>query len=212
MPLRPPPGRSGRTWLARRLGTASRAGELLDQKLRALVAEERRLAGEAEAAGAAWDRSVRSAERWALRASLLAGERQLQLVRAHTHQVTAVRVQWRSWMGVSYPAGASVEPGRPGPSSLGGTAALDAAAAAYADAVQAGVSHAATSRALALVRAELVATRTRQRALERRWVPQLSEMLGRLEAGLEELEREDGVRARWLRARTTSPDRPGRLK
>ena len=40
-----------------------------------------------------------------------------------------------------------------------------------------------------------------QRALERRWAPLLSDAIDRLEAALDELEREDGVRARWIHAR-----------
>jgi vacuolar-type H+-ATPase subunit D/Vma8 len=174
---------------------------LLDQKLRALVVEEQRLAANAGEASAEWERAVRSAERWALRASLLGGERQIQLVGAHTRRRAEARVDWRGWMGVTYPAGGVLLPGEPGPSLLGGTAALDAAAGAYADALEAGVRHASAFRALSLIRQELSATLKRQRALERRWVPQLAQALSRLEAGLEELEREDGVRARWLRAR-----------
>jgi V/A-type H+-transporting ATPase subunit D len=201
MPLRPPPGRSGRLWLARRLETARRAAALLDQKRHALLAEERRLAAEAGAAAAEWERAALTAERWARRAALLGGQRQFALVRAHTQAPARVAVRWRSWMGVTYPAEAAVLPGQPGASGLGGSAALDAAAAAYARALEAGIRHAALSRALELVRAELTVTATRQRALERRWVPMLSDAMGRLEAQLDELEREDGVRARWLHAR-----------
>jgi V/A-type H+-transporting ATPase subunit D len=67
--------------------------------------------------------------------------------------------------------------------------------------VEAVVRHAALSRALELVRAELSVTATRQRALERRWAPLLSDAIARLEAALDELEREDGVRARWIHGR-----------
>lgn len=201
MPLRPPPGRSGRIWLARRLDTASRAAGLLDQKRRALLVEEHRLAAEAAAASAEWELAVRVAERWALRAALLGGQRQLELVQTHTRLPAGAEVRWRSWMGVTYPAEVAVRPGQPGPSALGGTAALDVAAAAYAAALEAGVRHAAAFRALQLVRAELAATTARQRALERRWVPLLSGALSGLEAALDEQEREDAVRSRWLHAR-----------
>lgn len=201
MALRPPPGRSGRLWLARRLETARRAAGLLDQKRRALLAEERRLSGEAEAAAAGWERAAREAGRWSRRAVVLAGERQFGLVRAHTRETATAEVRWRSWMGVTYPAAAIVRAGRPGPSALGGTAALDAAAAAHARAVEAAVRQAVLSRALELVRAELALTGIRQRALERRWAPMLSDAIARLEAALDELEREDGVRARWIHAR-----------
>lgn len=201
MPLRPPPGRSGRIWLARRRDIASRAADLLDQKRRALLGEERRLAAGAAGAAVEWEAAARAAERWARRAAVLGGQRQVELVRAHTRERAGADVRWRSWMGVTYPSEAAARPGRPGPSALGGTAALDAAAAAHTAALEAGVRHAATARALELVRTELAATTARQRALERRWVPLLSGALSRLEAALDEQEREDGVRSRWLHAR-----------
>lgn len=206
MALRPPPGRSGRIWLARRLDMASRAGRLLDQKRHALLSEERRLAAQAGTAGAEWESAARAAERWALRSGLLGGQRQFQLARVHTRLPAAADVEWRSWMGVTYPVEATVRWGEAGPSALGGTAALDAAAAAHAEALEAGVRHAAMSRALELVRAELAATTRRQRALEQRWVPLLAGELARLQAALDELERDDAVRSRWLRSR---PHRAG---
>lgn len=211
MPLRPPPGRSGRVWLARRLATATRAAELLDQKLRALAAEEGRLAAAAAAVAADWDRTARAAERWSRRSVLIGGQRQLQLVRVQTRAMASAEVRWRSWMGVTYPVEATVRPGRPGPSALGGTSALDVAAGAGAEALAAGVRHAAASRALELVRAELSVTRRRQRVLERRWAPLLEATLSRLQAALDEVEREDGVRLRWLRVtRATQPSPPPR--
>jgi vacuolar-type H+-ATPase subunit D/Vma8 len=215
MPLRPPPGRSGRIWLARRLEIARRASSLLDQKRSALLAEEHRLAAQAAAAGAEWEDAVRAAERWGRRATLLGGQRQLELIRAHTRAGAEVEVRWRSWMGVTYPAEAAVRPGQPGPSSLGGTAALDLGTAAYAAALEAGIRHAALARALDLIRAELAATTLRQRALERKWVPLLTDALGRLDTVLDELEREDAVRSRWLHARAARahdrpPSSPGR--
>ncbi len=181
MPLRPPPGGSGRIWLARRLEIARRAASLLDQKR-----------------SACWQRRTGSQPRLPRR--VRAGRTRSALPSAGGLAAGA-EVRWRSWMGVTYPAEAAVRPGRPGPSSLGGTAALDVAAAAYAAALEAGVRHAALARALDLVRAELAATTVRQRALERKWVPLLSGALGRLETVLDELEREDAVRSRWLHAR-----------
>ncbi|HXM58408.1 MAG TPA: V-type ATP synthase subunit D [Candidatus Dormibacteraeota bacterium] len=205
MPLRQPPGRSGRAWLARRLAIATRAAALLDQKRLSLLAEERRLAAEAGAALVEWERTARAAERWALRAAVLAGERQVGLVQAHTRRPAEVDVRWRTWMGVTYPAAAEVHPGRPGPSALGGTAALDVASVGYAAALEAGVRHATLSRAHELVRAELAATTARERALERRWVPLLMDALRRLDAALDEQERGDAVRARWLRVGSSLP-------
>ena len=95
MPLRPPPGRSGRLWLARRLETVRRGAGVLDQKRRALLVEERRLAAEAGAAAEEWERAARIAGRWSRRAALLAGERQFALVRAHTRAPPALSARIR---------------------------------------------------------------------------------------------------------------------
>lgn len=201
MPLRPPPGRSGRPWLAHRLQAARRGSELLDMKLRALASEERRLAVEAAEAAAEWERAAGEADRWAARAAVLGGDRPFSLIAAHTRRPAAVEVRWRSWMGMALPA-ATLVPGDAGPSVLGGSAALDLAAGAAIGALEAGVRVAALSRELELVRAELAATTRRQRALERRWIPLLEESLARLEQALDDLEREDAVRVRWRRERT----------
>jgi V/A-type H+-transporting ATPase subunit D len=44
---------------------------------------------------------------------------------------------------------------------------------------------------------ELAHTRTRQRAIDKRWIPQLEDALRVLEMQLDELDREENVRVRW---------------
>ena len=74
-----PPGRAGRMWLARRLAVAERGADLLEHKLRILVAEEQSFALLAERTQAEWEAAVRELDRWMLRAALLSGERGLRL-------------------------------------------------------------------------------------------------------------------------------------
>ena len=50
-----PPGRAGRLWLQRRLDVATRGGDLLEQKLRILVAEEEAYTLQSERTRAAWE-------------------------------------------------------------------------------------------------------------------------------------------------------------
>jgi V/A-type H+-transporting ATPase subunit D len=59
------------------------------------------------------------------------------------------------------------------------------------------VAHAVATRAVEVVRADLDATRTRQRAVERRLVPRLEAELDAIERALEELEMQEQVRLRW---------------
>jgi V/A-type H+-transporting ATPase subunit D len=170
-------------------------------KLQALASEERRLVVEAAEAAAKWQRAASEADSWSARAAVSCGDRPFSLVAAHTRRPASVEVRWRSWMGMALPAAALV-PGDVGPSVLGGSAALDLAAATGLVALEAGVRAAALARELDLIRAERTATTRRQRALERRWIPLLEDSLARLEQALDELEREDAVRARWRRERT----------
>jgi V/A-type H+-transporting ATPase subunit D len=48
-----------------------------------------------------------------------------------------------------------------------------------------------------MLAAELTHTRTRQRAIDNRWIPQLENALRILEMQLDELDREENVRVRW---------------
>jgi V/A-type H+-transporting ATPase subunit D len=74
---------------------------------------------------------------------------------------------------------------------------LSYAAAVHRSALNAAVRHAALARAVLLVSADLAATRTRQRAVEKRWVPRLENELLALRRQLDEQELEEGLRLRW---------------
>ncbi|NIR58560.1 MAG: hypothetical protein GWO02_03100, partial [Gammaproteobacteria bacterium] len=73
--------------------------------------------------------------------------------------------------------------------------------AAHHEALEAAVLHGVAARAVAVLKAELAATRSRQRAIENRWVPRLEEGLRTLETQLDELDREENVRLRWAATR-----------
>jgi ATP synthase subunit D len=70
----------------------------------------------------------------------------------------------------------------------GGSSALFYAAAAHRSALAAAVRHAALARAVQLVSVELAATRTRQWAVEKRWVPRLEGELAAIRRPLDEQE------------------------
>lgn len=202
MRLRTPPGRMGRVWLERRLRVADRGAAVLEQKVRVLIEEERRVEHLARESGEAWRESCARARRWLLRAGLLGGERQFALVEAELSAPFDVRVHWRSNMGITYPA--EVETGVPAPiayATLGDTAALRFAADAFRDAAEAAVAYGAARRAHEVVAAELLVTRRRLRAIERRWIPGLTEAARELDLRLDEVEREDIVRSKWVAER-----------
>jgi V/A-type H+-transporting ATPase subunit D len=196
MKVRHPPGRAGRPWLARRLAIARRGAELLDDKYRALLREQRRLQPLAAATRAEWEREAQAAERWLARAAVLGGRRALAAAAAPRLDVG---VRWRTILGVACPVEGEVAgPPPPDVPALGGGAALVEAAAAHRRAAAAAIRLSVLEGALRRVDSELRATVLRRNAIERRWIPAHEAALAQLELSLEELEREDGARVRWL--------------
>lgn len=188
-----PTGRSGRLRLEHQLDAARRGAELLERKRRILSGELSRLRLLTVRTETEWHDAAGEAARWLARSQALDGAQRLADVA--DRQSAQVLVEWHSAMGVVYPSGAAVDrrPTRP----TGGSSALVMTDRAHRAALEAAVRHAAAQRALALVGAELEATRLRQQAIERRWVPRLEGQLARLTMQLDELEREENVRMRW---------------
>lgn len=199
MKVRHPPGRAGRPWLAHRLALARRGAELLDEKYRALLRERRRLVPLVADARRRWESEALAAERWWQRAVTIGGERQRELSRVAAVGAAGVEIRWRTVLGVVYPDSAEVvHAAKPDLSPLGGSAALIEAVPAHRRALEAGARVAVLDEALRRTDRELHATRLRRNAIERRWVPAHETALHDLGLVLEELEREDGARVRWV--------------
>ena len=197
MKIRHPHGRAGRPWLARRLAVARRGAELLEEKQRALVRERRRLEPLVDEARRDWERLAVEAERWFTRAAVLGGQHQVALARTRSRRAD-VTVRWRAILGVACPSDALVAaPAEVELSARGGNAALLEAADAHRRALEAAVELAVLAGALRRVEVELHTTTLRRNAIEHRWIPAHEDALAALELALEEVEREDGVRARW---------------
>ncbi len=200
MPLRVPPGRSGRLWLERRLEAARRGADVLDQKRRALLRLERGLAAGLDAAKADWETEAATASEWLVRAATLSGQRRVRLALVHGREPAAVSVSWHNSLGVVYPERCEV--GLPEPTdiaALGGSAALAEAADAHRRALEAAARYGVAKTAHARVAAELAATALRARAIERRWIPEHEAALTRLRLSLDEAEREEAARTRWVK-------------
>jgi V/A-type H+-transporting ATPase subunit D len=190
-------GRAALLALGRRRAVATRSVEILQRKAQALASEQRRLRHHVDETRRAWETASRDADRWFLRATMLGGVQQLELVRP---QITAAEasVEWRSTMGLIRPERTAVSVVAPEAiASLARSSALPPAAAAHRAAVRAALDHAAASRALALLDDELARTRRRLRALEHRWLVELDRQMHEIELVLAEQERDDAVRTRW---------------
>jgi len=189
-------------WLTSRLAVARRSAELLDRRRHLLMEERIRRAQVAAETEEAWTAACLGAEEWVLRARTSGGEEQLQMAAALVSTQASVQLRWATVMGVlcAEELGCVLsEPGAVG--ALGSTAAFDEAAIAVGDAVAAGVRHAVARQALDAVVRDLAATARRLRVIEHRWIPQLEQTLAGLEVHLDELERDDHVRLRWVKHR-----------
>ncbi|WP_084125570.1 V-type ATP synthase subunit D [Demequina sp. NBRC 110054] len=189
----PDVGRAARLRVQRQLAIAEHGVELLERKQRIVAAEHERLLLRGDGLGLRWERAAGDALGWASRAAALDGWETI----AAASPLTSARVSVAPGhvMGLEFPDDATVTVPRPRP--VGASTALSYAAESMAAAIAAAASYAASRRAAATVAAELTATRTRRRAVEHRWIPQLTSELLRIERALDELEREENLRVRW---------------
>jgi len=202
-----PPGRAGRLWLLARLASAGRSLELLDRKCQLL---RRELAGLTEARQqrrAQWIASYDDAQRWGLRARTVGSASDVALAAAAVGGRGRADIPWHNTIGVVHPGDPNCSlPTLDPREAAAANAAVAPAAAAYRQALEAAVAHAAIEEAARLLEAELTATERRRRAIEHRRLPALQGALVRLELRLDELEREERVVGRWAKLHQGSPD------
>lgn len=202
MPERIPPGRAGRLWLAGRIATAARSVELLDRKRQLLRRTYDRLHLAVEERRRAFDAAGREAARWGLRAAALGGESDLAAVARSVAGTASVTVSWTNTMGVVHPEDARCRmPELPAIDVAAGNAASAPTVAAYRAALAGAVAMAVAESACALVGDELRLTQRRLRAVKQHRLPALTTALDRLEATLDESERQDRVVERWAQRR-----------
>jgi V/A-type H+/Na+-transporting ATPase subunit D len=205
MALRIPPGRAGRTWLIARLEVAHRGAELLDRKRQVLLGEQARIRAEAERARRDWDQAAAEVETWSSRAGIVDGAWRLELLARHVRDRASLEVSWINFMGARIPRADRVDvPEPPAVSALGGSSAAVLLARACYEAVGAATRYAIADRANAELSAELGRAARRLRALRERWIPQHEQALAALDLALDEGQREQAVRVRWLAGRLPS--------
>lgn len=199
MPLRPPPGRAGRTWLLQRLELGRRGLELLERKRDALLRERARVEAELEEAGAAWEQAAAEATLWSRRSAVLDGAVRQDLLARHARERAWLELRWRNLMGARLPQADRVEvPDPPPAAALGGGAAAAMAGPAWTAAMRAAVRVAVAARAAEELSRELEQAGRRLRALRDRWIPEHERALAALDLALDESQREQAVRVRWL--------------
>jgi V/A-type H+/Na+-transporting ATPase subunit D len=202
MALRIPPGRAGRTWLLGRLDVAHRGAELLDRKRQALLAEQLRSQVELEHARQEWTDAAADVVTWTRRAGLVDGAARLELLARHSSAPASLELSWRNLMGARIPQAKVIEiPDLPDVSALGGSSAAVLLAQACTEAARAAARYAIAQRAAGELSAELARAARRLRALRERWIPQHEQALAALDLALDESQREQAIRVRWLAKR-----------
>lgn len=186
-------GRAARVRLEHRLVAARQGVRMLDLKQHILESQLIRLNAQAEPARVRWEELARMATLWLRRASALDGSAGIRS--AAPRDAADVVLGWGQTMGVRYPEDPRCR--IPVAPPAGGSSALSQAALAHRCALEAGVRLAAVQRAVLLLSTELEATRTRQRAVERRWIPRLEHELLDIRRQLETQELEEALRVRW---------------
>ena len=199
MALRIPPGRAGRTWLIARLEVAQRGAELLDRKRQVLLGEQARVRAEAERARQDWNEAAARVETWSSRAGIIDGAARLELLARHARDRASLELSWLNFMGARIPHTDAVDvPEPPAVSALGGSSAAVLLARASCEAARAATRFAIAERAESELSAELGRAARRLRALRERWIPQHEQALAALDLALDEGQREQAIRVRWL--------------
>jgi len=102
-------------------------------------------------------------------------------------------------MGAHLPRADAIDIPEPPPiSALGGSSAAVLLARACSEAARAAARYAIAERASAELSAELGRAARRLRALRDRWIPQHEQALAALDLALDEAQREQAIRVRWL--------------
>jgi len=199
MALRIPPGRAGRTWLIARLEVAQRGAELLDRKRQVLLGEQARIRAEADRARQDWNEAAARVETWSSRAGIIDGAARLELLARHARDRASLELSWLNFMGARIPHTDAVDvPEPPAVSALGGSSAAVLLARASCEAARAATRFAIAERAESELSAELGRAARRLRALRERWIPQHEQALAALDLALDEGQREQAIRVRWL--------------
>lgn len=192
-------GRAGKVRLERRLITARHGAHLLDRKQHILADELERIQLRVALSRAEWEDLAKEAALWLRRAAALDGSGWIEA--AAPLEPARVGLSWGGAMGVHYPE--DPECLLPKTPHAGGSSALSFAVAVHRRALEAGVRYATVQRAELLLAAELAATRTRQRAVENRWIPRLENQLQSIRRQLDAQELEESLRLRWAAERNS---------
>ena len=204
-----PPTRSNLLRMKKELQFAREGYEILDRKRVVLTSELIRLAHDAEGLQQEVWQLLAAAYRALEQARLTMGQEQVQWASLAMSRTVDVRLRFRGVMGVPIP---NIE-SRGGPLEmtygLGDTpATLDEASAAFREVLNRIPKLSELVTSVWRLAGELRKTQRRVKALQYIFIPQFEETVLFIKAALEEREREETFRLKWLKTKMTRPEVP----
>ena len=199
-----PPTRSNLLRMKQELQFSREGYEILDKKREVLTVELIRLAHDAEVfQEQVWSR-LAAAYRTLEQARLTMGQEHMEWAALAVNKTVDVQLKFRGVMGVSLPL---IEArGKPPemPYSLGDTtAALDEASAVFREVLDSVPRLSELATSVWRLAGELRQTQRRVNALEHIFIPDYEETIAFIESALEEREREETFRLKWLKTKAT---------
>jgi V/A-type H+-transporting ATPase subunit D len=200
------PTRSNLLHMKQELQFAREGYEILDKKREVLTTELIHLAHDAETFQEQLWSLVAAAYRTLEQARLTMGQEHLEWAALAVNKTADVEIKFRGVMGVSIPL-IEAHGGPPEmPYSLGDTTAmLDEASAAFREVLNRVPEYSELVTSVWRLAGELRKTQRRVNALENIFIPDYEETVDFIESTLEEREREETFRLRWIKSKTSQP-------
>jgi V/A-type H+-transporting ATPase subunit D len=198
------PTRSNLLHMKQELQFAREGYEILDKKREVLTTELIHLAHDAETFQEQLWSLVAAAYRTLEQARLTMGQEHLEWAALAVNKTADVEIKFRGVMGVSIPL-IEAHGGPPEmPYSLGDTTAmLDEASAAFREVLNRVPEYSELVTSVWRLAGELRKTQRRVNALENIFIPDYEETVDFIESTLEEHEREETFRLRWIKSKTS---------
>lgn len=202
-----PPTRSNLLRMKKELQFAREGYEILDRKRVVLTSELIRLAHDAEALQQELWRLLAAAYRALEQARLTMGQDQVEWASLAMSKTVNVRLRFRGVMGVPIPNIESLGGPLEMTYGLGDTpATLDEASAAFREVVNRIPALSELVTSVWRLAGELRKTQRRVKALQYIFIPQFEETVLFIKSALEEREREETFRLKWLKTKMTKAE------
>lgn len=200
------PTRTNLIRIRKELRFAREGYEILDRKREVLTTELVRVAKEADALQKEVWKLLETAYRALEKAQITLGSDRVEWAALAANKTVDVRVKLRGIMGVAIPAIESSGEPQEMPYSLSGTnAALDEATAAFREIIIRIPQLSMLSTTVWRLAGELRKTQRRVNALQHIFIPAYEATVAFIVSSLEEREREETFRLKWLKTKMTRP-------